>query len=176
MRRAILAVLATAVGLVLLLSFKPHEITALADPPAAVSDKSNRSSGDMSGDGSPKKSNSPSTSGAKESVHQGNWTSAGAGAGATSGDKVVTGGIADTRWGPVQVEIVLSGGKLTGVNVLQAPDGNNRDFEINTQALPILNQETLSAQSGRIDSVSGATYTSEGYIASLQSAIDKAGL
>jgi uncharacterized protein with FMN-binding domain len=76
----------------------------------------------------------------------------------------------------VQVEIVLSGGKLTGVNVLQAPDGNDRDFEINTQALPILNQETLSAQSGRIDSISGATYTSEGYISSLQSAIDQAGL
>lgn len=184
MRRAILAVLATAVGLMLLLSFKPHEITAAPAPPAAIANETGSDTGTGTGTGTRGgaagdgggQAEKPGGSGGKESMHQGTWTGAGAAAGATSGDKVVTGGVADIRWGPVQVEIVLSGGKLTGVNVLQAPDGNDRDFEINTQALPILNQETLSAQSGRIDSVSGATYTSEGYISSLQSAIDQAGL
>jgi uncharacterized protein with FMN-binding domain len=89
---------------------------------------------------------------------------------------VATGDAADTRWGPVQVELVLSGGKVTGVKVLQAPDGNHRDIDINNQALPVLNEEALSAQSAQIDTVSGATYTSEGYLQSLQSALDKGGL
>jgi uncharacterized protein with FMN-binding domain len=57
-----------------------------------------------------------------------------------------------------------------------APANNRRDLEINNEALPILNEEALSAQSAQIDTVSGATYTSDGYIRSLQSALDKAGL
>lgn len=88
----------------------------------------------------------------------------------------VTGAVADTRWGPVQVQIAVSGGRITGVSVLQQPDGNGRDQEINSYALPILKQATLSAQSANIDMISGATVTSEGYAQSLQSAIDQAGL
>jgi len=90
--------------------------------------------------------------------------------------KTVTGEAADTRWGPVQVQISVSGGRITGVSVLQQPDGNGRDREINDYALPILKQATLSAQSANIDMISGATVTSEGYAQSLQSAIDQAGL
>jgi uncharacterized protein with FMN-binding domain len=88
----------------------------------------------------------------------------------------VTGTAADTRWGPVQVRITVSAGKVTAVDVLEQPDSNGRDQEINAQALPILVQETLKAQSAKIDMVSGATYTSDGYLTSLQSALDKAGL
>jgi uncharacterized protein with FMN-binding domain len=93
---------------------------------------------------------------------------------ATSG--TVTGTAADTRWGPVQVEITVAGGSITNVSVVQYPDSNGRDQEINAQALPILIQETLKAQSANIDMVSGATYTSDGYVTSLQSALDQAGL
>src|SRR4051794_31771027 len=93
---------------------------------------------------------------------------------ATSG--TVTGTAADTRWGPVQVEITVAGGSITNVSVVQYPDSNGRDQEINAQALPILIQETLKAQSANIDMVSGATYTSDGYLTSLQSALDQAGL
>jgi uncharacterized protein with FMN-binding domain len=85
----------------------------------------------------------------------------------------VTGSAIDTRYGAVQVKLTFSGTTITAVDTVQAPNGNGRDQEINQQALPILQQEVLSSQSANIDTVSGATYTSEGYIQSVQSAIDK---
>jgi uncharacterized protein with FMN-binding domain len=87
-----------------------------------------------------------------------------------------TGSVAQTRWGPVQVQITVQDGRITAVTVPQYPDGNGRDREINDVALPELVQETLSAQSADIDMVSGATVTSEGYLESLQSALDQVGL
>jgi uncharacterized protein with FMN-binding domain len=98
------------------------------------------------------------------------------GTGSSAAATTVTGSVADTRWGPVQVQLTITNGKITAVKVLQYPNGNGRDQEINAQALPILIQETLKAQSPKIDMVSGATYTSTGYETSLQSAIDKAGM
>ena len=88
----------------------------------------------------------------------------------------VTGNSTDTRWGPVQVRITVAGGTVTDVTVVDYPSGNGRDQQINARALPILVQETLDAQSADIHMVSGATVTSEGYIGSLQSALDEAGL
>lgn len=87
-----------------------------------------------------------------------------------------TGDTAQTQWGPVQVEITVAGGKLTGVQVPVYPNGNRRDQEINDYALPVLVDETMSAQGADIDMVSGATVTSQGYLTSLQSALDQAGL
>lgn len=92
---------------------------------------------------------------------------------AASGTKTVTGAAADTVYGPVQVKVTFSGTTITSVDTVQYPTESGRDVEINSQALPILQQETLSKQSSQIDTVSGATYTSEGYIQSLQSAIDQ---
>ena len=88
----------------------------------------------------------------------------------------VTGSVASTRWGPVQVSITVTDGKITAVDVPQYPTGNGKDRQINASALPILTKETISAQSADIDMVSGATVTSEGYVQSLQSALDQAGL
>jgi uncharacterized protein with FMN-binding domain len=88
----------------------------------------------------------------------------------------VTGDEASTRWGPVQVQLTVANGTITDVSVVEYPDGNGRDQEINARALPILVQETLDAQGDSIDMVSGATVTSEGYLESLQSALDQAGL
>jgi len=88
----------------------------------------------------------------------------------------VTGTAADTRWGPVQVKVTLAAGKITAVDVVEQPNSNDRDQEINADAVPQLVQETLQAQNAQIDMVSGATYTSDGYVTSLQSALDKAGL
>jgi uncharacterized protein with FMN-binding domain len=82
----------------------------------------------------------------------------------------------DTRWGPVQVAITVTGNKITAVSVPVYPDGNQRDAEINSYALPQLVQETIAAQSANINVVSGASVTSDGYIGSLQSAIDAAHL
>ena len=93
-----------------------------------------------------------------------------------AGGSTVTGAVAQTRWGPVQVRLTLAEGKITAVDVVQYPDGNGRDREINADALPVLVQETISAQNADIDMVSGATVTSDGYVQSLQSALDQAGL
>jgi uncharacterized protein with FMN-binding domain len=76
----------------------------------------------------------------------------------------------------VQVALSVADGKLTDVQVVEYPNENPRDAQINSYALPILIQETVSAQSANIDMVSGATVTSEGYITSLQSALDQAGV
>jgi uncharacterized protein with FMN-binding domain len=70
----------------------------------------------------------------------------------------------------------VSGGKITHVSVPVYPSGNPKDDEINNYALPTLVQETLDQQSANIDMVSGATVTSTGYLQSLQSALDRAGL
>lgn len=86
----------------------------------------------------------------------------------------MTGQTVQTRWGPVQVQLTVASKKITAVTVLQSPTGNGRDIEINSAALPILKQETLQAQNAKIDSVSGATYTSDGYVTSLQSALVQA--
>ena len=81
-----------------------------------------------------------------------------------------------TQWGPVQVQLGVSGSTITNVTILQYPNSNGRDVQIANYSLPRLIQETLQAQSASISMVSGATYTSNGYKESLQSALDQAGL
>ena len=93
-----------------------------------------------------------------------------------AGTKTYTGGVASTRWGDVQVAITVTNGKITDVQVPVYPQENGRDQQINAFALPVLRQETLDAQSATIDTVSGATVTSEGYLQSLQAALDAAHL
>ncbi|WP_199509713.1 FMN-binding protein [Nucisporomicrobium flavum] len=84
------------------------------------------------------------------------------------------GTVARTRWGPVQVQVTITGGRITEVRALRHPTGNDRDDEINGYALPRLRAEVLQAQSAHIDAVSGATVTSGGYAESLQAALDAA--
>lgn len=86
------------------------------------------------------------------------------------------GGTAQTRWGPVQVQIVVDGGVITSAKALQVPNENQRDVQINSYAIPILNASVLEAQGGGIQLVSGATVTSRGYVESLQDALDQASL
>jgi uncharacterized protein with FMN-binding domain len=74
------------------------------------------------------------------------------------------------------VKITVTNGKLTAVTATEYPENSGRDQEINSYAIPQLNEEASSAKSAQIDMVSGATYTSDGYISSLQSALDQAGL
>ncbi|MFD4560668.1 FMN-binding protein [Streptomyces sp. NPDC058469] len=147
LRRIVLASAVTASGLVMLLALKPHTAPAIAVAPAPAASSS---SGANSGTGS--------------------------GGSTATGTKTVTGGTTQTRWGPVQVRITVKNGKITDVTAVQSPSDNPRDQEINSYALPELRSETLSAQSAKIDTVSGATYTSDGYRQSLQSALDSAGL
>jgi len=94
----------------------------------------------------------------------------------SSGSTTYQGSVAGTRWGDVQVTITVASGKITAVSVPVYPNGNRKDQEINARALPVLTQETIAAQSADIDTVSGATVTSDGYKESLQAALDAAHL
>jgi hypothetical protein len=164
MRRIVVAFAATVSGLVLLFSY--HTSTNQGSATVA-------SAGVI---GAPPAPNGTSGTGGSSGSPSGG-TSGGSGTGGTSGGtNTVTGGAADTPFGPVQVQITVANGKIASVKTVQVPMESSRDQRINTQAVPILNQEAVSAQSAHIDSVSGATYTSEGYISSLQSAIDAAHL
>ena len=86
------------------------------------------------------------------------------------------GDIGNTIYGPVQVQIVVVNNKITNVTALAYPTGSFRTQQISQQAIPYLIQETLAAQSASIQGVGGASYTSQGWINSLQSALTKAGL
>jgi uncharacterized protein with FMN-binding domain len=86
----------------------------------------------------------------------------------------VNGDITDTMYGPVQVQVIVRGNRIVSAHAIDYPQGGGRDQEINSRAIPQLDQETMKVQSARIDTVSGATYTSEGYRRSLQSALDAA--
>ncbi|MFC9846990.1 FMN-binding protein [Streptomyces sp. NPDC060223] len=99
-------------------------------------------------------------------------SSPGSGTGTTTG--TLTGTTVQTRYGPVQVRVTLKSGKITDVTAVTYPQDNPRDQEINSYAIPQLKREVIAAQSANIDTVSGATYTSDGYRQSLQSALDSA--
>jgi uncharacterized protein with FMN-binding domain len=86
----------------------------------------------------------------------------------------VNGIVAQTRWGPVQVQVTIKSGKIADIRAIQYPNGNDRDQEINSYALPALHDQVIAAQSANIDGVSGATVTSGGYQQSLQAALDTA--
>lgn len=173
--------LATTVTIVVLL-FGYHTSTNQTEAATApVTTPSSAPSSSSSGSSSSGSSSGSSSSGSGAgSGGSGSAGSGSAGSGTTTepspSSTTYTGSVADTRWGPVQVEITVSSSKITNVDVLQHPDGNHHDTEINSYALPILVKETLSAQSAKIDMVSGATVTSDGYVESLQSALDKAGI
>ncbi len=163
MRRITLWVLSTLSALVLLFAYS----TSTSGPQATRAPSSIYSSSSSG------PSTTESTGGTGASEPSSGPTPSGS---STSGDKSVTGSVARTQWGPVQVQLKVNNGKITDVSVIQYPNGNGKDQEINSQALPVLTQETVDAQSADIDMVSGATVTSNGYLESLQSALDQAGL
>lgn len=145
MRRIVFAIAATTAVLVLLLGFKTHGPT-IATPPAAIA------AGNSS-------ATTPSTTSPD---------------GTAAGTRTVTGPAYDTRYGPVQVRVTVTNGRMTDVTPVQLPQDTARDIETDDYAVPQLRQEALSAQSANIDMISGATFTSDGYIRSLQSALDQA--
>lgn len=89
-------------------------------------------------------------------------------------DGTYTGTATSTRWGDVQLQIKISDGKLTQINVLSSPNSEQKSVEINQQALPTYKSEALKAQSSSIQQISGATETYKGFTGSLQSALNQA--
>jgi uncharacterized protein with FMN-binding domain len=159
MKRILLALVGTVAGLAALLSFKTHSgLTGGAALPAASLPSSAPST---SGRTSAPSSSAPPKPGASSTA---------------SAPKTIAGQAIQTRYGVVQVQVIVSGQKIQNVSFLQLTADDPRSAEINGQAGPILLQQTLSAQNSHIDGVSGATYTSQGYLQSLQSALDQAGI
>jgi uncharacterized protein with FMN-binding domain len=166
MKRVILTITGTVLGLVALLSFKSHSTITTATtalPSAALPGSSSSSS-----PSSPSTTTAPTTT---TSAPPNPSTSA-----PSTTSKSYTGQAVTTRYGIVQVKITVQGSKITNVSFAQLTAFDGRSQRINSDAAPTLLQETLSAQSANIDSVSGASYTSQGYEQSLQSALDQAGI
>jgi uncharacterized protein with FMN-binding domain len=169
MRRVVLALLATAIGLFLLLSYKAHTPTTVSSaltspnpgtdtgstPTAAPTAGSGSGSGTTSGSSTASTGSSSPTSG---TIHNGTFV----------------GDAATSQFSTIQVEVTVSGGKITDITVVQDADDDQHSAEVDAFAIPTLRSEALSAQSANIDAVSGATYTSQSYTQSLQSALDKA--
>jgi uncharacterized protein with FMN-binding domain len=147
MRRFLLALTGTIAGLAALLSFKSVSSTAGTTSPTAM--------------GGTTSSAAPKTGS----------TAAGS---ASTVTKVVKGAVEQGPYGPTQVEVSFDGKKIVEVTAIQHTDDGTESAQIDSTALPQLQKEALTAQSGKIDAVSGASYTSSGYISSLQSALDKA--
>ncbi|MCX4975950.1 FMN-binding protein [Streptomyces sp. NBC_00620] len=146
LRRVMLATAATVSGIVLLLSLKP------GSDPASASAQGGAAQPPAAGQESPQGGGSEQ---------------------AASGARTVTGSVADTQYGPVQVRLTLSGDKITKAEAVQAPSGG-QSTTVTENAVPKLNQAAVAAGTADIDAVSGATYTSAGYKKSLQSALDQA--
>lgn len=172
MRRITLWLLSTVGALVLLFSYHTSTMSTgeTGSGPIAGAAPRPAATGGASGD-----DGAGSVSGGT-SGRQNSGTTSQQNGGAPSGAGTYQGSVVQTRWGPIQVTITVAGGKITDVAVPVYPNGNPRDEEINSYALPVLRQETVDAQTADIDTVSGATVTSDGYRASLQAAIDAAHL
>jgi uncharacterized protein with FMN-binding domain len=154
MKRIVIALLSTISGLVLLFSYPTStnkSVTADAAPVAGTG----------------------TTTGAAATGAAAAPTAAAPAAGAAKSG-TFTGATAQTRWGPVQVQIVVANGKITSAQAVRYPSGNGNDAQINAYAIPQLNAEAVAANSAKIDMISGATVTSGGYLQSLQNAIDQA--
>ncbi|MEO6886370.1 MAG: FMN-binding protein [Jatrophihabitantaceae bacterium] len=167
MKRVLLSVTGTVLGVVALLGFKTESqlptaagglpSAALPGSTAAATTTSPTSTSTGAPPDPSRTSTSPSAASAPTSVSY-------------------TGAAEQTRYGTVQVNITVSAKKITNVSLAQLTAFDRRSQQINSDAAPILLQETLAAQSVQIDAVSGASYTSQGYLQSLQSALDQAGL
>jgi uncharacterized protein with FMN-binding domain len=191
-RHALLATVGTVSSIVLLIALKPTTdpalakadtptptITAQTSAPPSPSATSHAPSGPASPSQTPRTERTATSPSASRSAAPTPTSSAPSAPKTTSAPpttRSVTGTTAQTKYGPVQVRITLTGSTITGASAVQSPDETARSQDINSTAVPKLNQETLQAQSAHIDTVSGATYTSAGYKQSLQSALDKAGV
>jgi uncharacterized protein with FMN-binding domain len=169
-KRGIAALAVTVLALVLLLSFKTPDVVPARGGGVAIVEPSAAATPSAASGGT---STSAATPAPAADATPAPTTSSGSGA--TAASTTIDGPVVDTRYGPIQVEIVVAGGKLQDVVAVQLPSGR-RSGQISNAAAPVLREEALQAKSASIDTVSGATYTSDAYAQSLQAALDQAGL
>ena len=165
MRRAPIVITATVLGTAGVLLFKPLAPSSITGTTSAAG------AGDSTSTSSDTSSTSSSSTGSASTP----TTSSSSGAAKTTSTKTATGAVESDRYGNTQVRVTITNGKITAVTVLAYNDTDPRSAQISQGAIPVLRQEVLSKQTAAVSTVSGATYTSNAYEASLQSALDKAG-
>lgn len=171
MRRAPIILTATVLGTAGVLLFKPMSTTALAGSAAGTG---LGTSSTTSGTGG----SEPASSAAAPSASSAPSSSAKASSGTSSSggkDGTFTGAPETTRFGTTQVKVTIAGSKITDVTPVQLNQNDPRSMAISQTAAPMVRTEVLAKQSAEVDNISGATYTTAAYEASLQSALDKAG-
>ncbi len=178
MRRVVLTLGGTAAGLVALLSLKMHPAASMSAAPLgqgapAAARPGTTPSPARHGTPAPAASPGPRAS-AAAARGQASAARAGATAAAAPARRVITGQVISTPYGPMQVQVTLTGSRITAIAVLQQTDMGSYSQQLDSSAIPQLTQEALTAQSANISAVSGASYTSSGYAQSLQSALDQA--
>jgi uncharacterized protein with FMN-binding domain len=169
-RRGMVSLVGTAIGLVLLLSFKTPSPTIAGGSTALVAPGSVPPASSVPVALGPIAS---SPAGIGQSITS-LATTAPRPTSAAGYTGSVTGPVVATPFGNVQIQATFSGGKIVNITTLQTPSDRTRSQMIAQYAVPILQSEALTAQSAQIDVVSGATYTSQGYAQSLQGALDQA--
>jgi uncharacterized protein with FMN-binding domain len=179
LRRVLLALVATTFGLVLLLSYKTQDPARLLErrPAAYAWSPAGPNSTVRHSTAARRTTTTGHTTATRVTSISGRTTTtrrATTTTRAPASKQAVTGPVVDTQYGPVQVRVTLQGGRVADVVALQLPSDRSRSVEISNYAAPRLHDEVLRAQSAQIDVVSGATYTSQGYIRSLQAALDSA--
>ena len=175
MRRAILTLGSTAAGLAALLSFKTHSSVADVAEPGASPAAASAAATPAASVTTPTKAKAKASSAASPMKMKAKASASPmSGSGGSTATRTITGAVETTMYGPMQVKVTLEGQKITNVSVVQETNDGQESQQIDSFSIPKLTAETLTAQSARIDTVSGATTTSQGYIGSLQSALDQA--
>ena len=149
-RRWLFVAVSTVSGLILILSYRTPQTTVSLGNVVSQGNGTTRSSSNAHG-GNSAASNTPAP-------------------------QTATGSVVNTQFGPVQVRVTVIGGRVSDVQAVALPSAASYSAQLSQYAGPRLRQEALTAQSATIDGVAGASYTSEGYRQSLQSALTQLGV
>lgn len=173
MRRAPIVVTATVLGTAGVLLFKPLPVSSL-DGTTTAAAAGSTSTGSTSSEATSGSTSTGSTDSSSAAALAPSATPS-ASAKQSTGTTTTTGALETDRYGDTQVKVTIKDGKITEVTVLAYNSDDPRSAQISEAAIPTLRQEVLSTQTAAVDTVSGATYTSNAYAASLQAALDEAG-
>jgi uncharacterized protein with FMN-binding domain len=148
----------------------------VAEIGSSITATSTGSAGTSGSAGGASSGSSDSTGSTGTSGSAGSTGSGSAGASAQAAAATFQGTAVQTRFGAVQVQVTVSGGTITDVAALQLTDDDRKSIQISNRAAPLLRTEVLAAQSADVQTISGATVTSNAYLTSLQAALDAAHL
>jgi uncharacterized protein with FMN-binding domain len=174
MKRAPIVLAGTVAGLAGVLAYHPASHASSLAASSAATASTPASTGAASTTATTKTTTATTTTAAKTSTAPDTSTAAKTGTAATT--RSATGEDVQFQYGDIQVKVTVSGTKVTHVSIVSLNETDPHSQEIDAQAVPVLEQQTLSAGSAQIDGVSGASYTSQAYDRSLQSALDKLGI